>query len=113
MLPAGQIRLASGKFVTLCKRFKDRVLELGDPQRGVAPLVSAVRKVQVSAKRLTALHPDCLQLCLMTKCYKAGFSVLSDDILEVDQPRDFYLYCYYGILIVLRYINNRPSNIHC
>ncbi|KAF3502684.1 hypothetical protein F2Q69_00044882 [Brassica cretica] len=98
---AGQIRLASEKFVTLCKRFKDRVLELEDPLRGVAPLVSAVRKVQVAAKCLTALHPDCLQLCLEAKCYKAGFSILSDDILEVDQPRDFYLYCYYGGMICI------------
>ena len=59
--------------VTLCKRFKDRVLELKDPVRGVAPLVSAVRMVQVSATCLTALHPDCLQLCLQAKCYKAGY----------------------------------------
>ncbi|XP_022565712.1 COP9 signalosome complex subunit 3-like isoform X1 [Brassica napus] len=59
--------------VTLCKRFKDRVLELKDPIRGVAPLVSAVRKVQVSANCSTVLHPDCLQLCLQAKCYKAGY----------------------------------------
>ncbi|KAG2335156.1 hypothetical protein Bca52824_006336 [Brassica carinata] len=98
---AVQIRLASEKFVSLCKRFKDKVLELRDPLRGVAPLLTAVRKVQVSTKRLTALHPDCLQLCLQAKCYKAGFSVLSDDILEVDQPRDFYLYCYYGGMICI------------
>ncbi|KAJ4882840.1 COP9 signalosome complex subunit 3 [Raphanus sativus] len=87
--------------VSLCKRFKDRVLELKDPLLGVAPLLSAVRKVQVSAKCLTALHPDCLQLCLQAKCYKAGLSILSDDILEVDQPRDFYLYCYYGGMICI------------
>ncbi|KAF8106279.1 hypothetical protein N665_0145s0089 [Sinapis alba] len=98
---AGQIRLASEKFVILCKRFKDKVLELKDPVRGVAPLLSAVRKVQVSSKCLTALHPDCLQLCLQAKCYKAGFSILSDDILEVDLPRDFYLYCYYGGMICI------------
>ncbi|KAJ0260932.1 COP9 signalosome complex subunit 3 [Hirschfeldia incana] len=98
---AVQIRLASEKFVSLCKRFKDKVLELGDPLRGVAPLLKAVHKVQVSTKRLTSLHPDCLQLCLLAKCYKAGFSVLSDDILEVDQPRDFYLYCYYGGMICI------------
>ncbi|KAG2245259.1 hypothetical protein Bca4012_024227 [Brassica carinata] len=98
---AEQIRLGSDKFVSLCKRFKDRVLELNDPLRGVAPLLTAVRKVQVSTKRLTALHPDCLQLCLQSKCYKAGFSILSDDILEVDQPRDFYLYCYYGGMICI------------
>uniref|UniRef100_A0A0D3B137 COP9 signalosome complex subunit 3 N-terminal helical repeats domain-containing protein n=1 Tax=Brassica oleracea var. oleracea TaxID=109376 RepID=A0A0D3B137_BRAOL len=54
-----------------------------NPLRGVAPLLAAVHKVQVSTKRLTALHPDCLQLCLLAKCSKAGFSVLSDDdILE-------------------------------
>lgn len=32
----------------------------------------------------------------MAKCYKIGFSILEDDIFEVDQPKDFYLYCYYG-----------------
>ncbi|CAH2072779.1 unnamed protein product [Thlaspi arvense] len=98
---AGQIRLASDKFVSLCKRLKDKVLELKDPVRGVAPLLTAVRKVQASPKRLTALHPDALQLCLQAKCYKAGFSILSDDILEVDQPRDFFLYCYYGGMICI------------
>ncbi|CAH8314052.1 unnamed protein product [Eruca vesicaria subsp. sativa] len=98
---AAQIRLASEKFVSICKRLKDKVLELRDPLRGVAPLLAAVRKVQVSNKRLTALHPDCLQLCLLAKCYKAGFSILSDDILEVDLPRDFYLYCYYGGMICI------------
>ncbi|CAN8236443.1 unnamed protein product [Cochlearia groenlandica] len=98
---AVQIRLASEKFVSLCKRFKDYVLELDDPLRGVEPLLKAVCKLQVSTKRLTALHPDFLQLCLRAKWYKAGFSVLSDDILEVDQPRDFYLYCYYGGMICI------------
>ncbi|ESQ41388.1 hypothetical protein EUTSA_v10013615mg [Eutrema salsugineum] len=98
---AGQIRLASEKFVSLCKRLKDKVLELKDPIRGVAPLLTAVHKLQVSTKRLTALHPDILQLCLLAKCYKAGFSILSDDILEVDQPRDFFLYCYYGGMICI------------
>ncbi|KAJ4882776.1 Winged helix-turn-helix DNA-binding domain protein [Raphanus sativus] len=88
---AGQIRFATEKFVTLYK----------DPVQGVAPLLSAVRKVQVSAKCFTALHPDCLQLCLQAKCYEAGFSILSDDILEVDQPRDLYLYCYYGGMICI------------
>ncbi|CAN8256350.1 unnamed protein product [Cochlearia groenlandica] len=98
---AGQIRLASEKFISLCMRLKDRVLELKDPLRGVAPLLKAVLKVQVSTKRLTALHPDVLQLCLLAKCYKAGFSVISDDILEIDQPRDFSLYCYYGGMICI------------
>ncbi|KAF2581433.1 hypothetical protein F2Q68_00000476, partial [Brassica cretica] len=62
---------------------KTKLWSSENPLRGVAPLLAAVHKVQVSTKRLTALHPDCLQLCLLAKCYKAGFSVLSDDdILE-------------------------------
>ena len=97
--------------VSLCKRFKDKVLELRDPLLGVAPLLAAVRKVQVSTKRLTALHPDCLQLCLLAKCYKAGFSILSDDILEVDQPREFYLYCYYGYASLPSFVLDSYVNI--
>ncbi|KAL0672987.1 hypothetical protein Bca4012_000968 [Brassica carinata] len=81
---------------------KTKLWSSENPLRGVAPLLAAVHKVQVSTKRLTALHPDCLQLCLLAKCSKAGFSVLSDDdILEVDQPRDFYLHCYYGGMICI------------
>ncbi|WZZ38321.1 hypothetical protein YC2023_034580 [Brassica napus] len=85
-----------------CSDSKTKLWSSENPLRGVAPLLAAVHKVQVSTKRLTALHPDCLQLCLLAKCSKAGFSVLSDDdILEVDQPRDFYLHCYYGGMICI------------
>ncbi|KAL1206032.1 COP9 signalosome complex subunit 3 [Cardamine amara subsp. amara] len=102
---ARQIRLASDKFVSLCKRLKDRILPRdslpGDPLRGIAPLLTAIHKLQVSTKRLTALHPDFLQLCLLAKQYKTGFSILSDDILEVDQPKDFFHYCYYGGMICI------------
>ncbi|AED92006.1 Proteasome component (PCI) domain protein [Arabidopsis thaliana] len=98
---AGQIRLASYKFVSLCKILKDHVIALGDPLRGVGPLLNAVQKLQVSSKRLTALHPDVLQLCLQAKSYKSGFSILSDDIVEIDQPRDFFLYSYYGGMICI------------
>ncbi|CAF1697403.1 unnamed protein product [Brassica oleracea var. botrytis] len=97
---AVQIRLASEK--CNLEDSKTKLWSSENPLRGVAPLLAAVHKVQVSTKRLTALHPDCLQLCLLAKCSKAGFSVLSDDdILEVDQPRDFYLHCYYGGMICI------------
>lgn len=66
------------------------------PVQGVAPMLAAVQKLQSSSARLTALHPEFLQLCLLSKCYKTGLSVLEDDIFEVDQPRDLFLYCYYG-----------------
>lgn len=69
---------------------------LEDPMRGVAPLLTSLRKLQLSTEQLTTLHPDFLLLCLLAKCYKAGLSVLEDDVFEVDQPRDLFLYCYYG-----------------
>ncbi|XP_043705970.1 COP9 signalosome complex subunit 3-like isoform X2 [Telopea speciosissima] len=98
---AEQIRLAPDKFTSVCKRFKDQVLLLQAPIQGVGPLRTAVRKLQPSSEQLTALHPDFLQLCLLAKCYKTGLCVLEEDIFEVDQPKDFFLYCYYGGMICI------------
>ncbi|XP_042514665.1 COP9 signalosome complex subunit 3-like [Macadamia integrifolia] len=96
-----QIRLAPDKFTSVCKRFKDQLLLLQAPIQGVGPLRTAVRKLQPSSEHLTALHPDFLQLCLLAKCYKTGLCVLEEDIFEVDQPNDFFLYCYYGGMICI------------
>ncbi|KAJ0051764.1 hypothetical protein Pint_02942 [Pistacia integerrima] len=52
-----QIRLASDKFITVCKRFKDMVMLLEAPIRGVGPMLSAIRKIQPSTEHLTTLHP--------------------------------------------------------
>lgn len=71
-------------------------MQLQVPIQGIAPMQTAIRKLQPSTEHLTALHPDFLLLCLLAKCYKAGLSVLEEDIFEVDQPKDFFLYCYYG-----------------
>lgn len=71
-------------------------MQLESPMRGVAPLLTAIRKVQSSPEQLTTLHPDFLLLCLLAKCYKTGLCILEDDVFEVDQPKDFFLYCYYG-----------------
>ncbi|KAG6741637.1 hypothetical protein POTOM_054912 [Populus tomentosa] len=79
--------------IAVSKRFKYQVLMLEVPMRGVAPLLEAVKKLRSSSEHLTALHLDFLQLCLLAKCYKTGLSILEDDIFEVDQPRDFFLYC--------------------
>uniref|UniRef100_A0A5B6YNZ2 COP9 signalosome complex subunit 3 n=1 Tax=Davidia involucrata TaxID=16924 RepID=A0A5B6YNZ2_DAVIN len=98
---AEQIRLAPDKFISVCKRFKDQVMLLEAPMRGVAPLLTAVRKLQCSSEHLTTLHPDFLLLCLLAKCYKTGLCILEDDIYEVDQPRDLFLYCYYGGMICI------------
>lgn len=82
--------------MTVCKRFKDQVLLLETPLRGVGPMLTAVRKLRTSSEHLTTLHPEFLLLCVLSKMYKIGMSILEDDIFEVDQPRDLFLYCYYG-----------------
>ena len=71
-------------------------MQLQVPIRGITPLRTAIRKLQTSSEQLTTLHSDYLLLCLLAKFYKAGLSILDDDIFEVDQPRDHFLYCYYG-----------------
>ncbi|XWS44040.1 hypothetical protein CRYUN_Cryun15aG0011000 [Craigia yunnanensis] len=96
-----QIRLAPDKFISVCKRFKDQVLLLEEPLRGVAPMLTAIRKLQSSTEHLTTLHPEFLLLCLLAKCYKTGISILEENIFEVDQPRDLFLYCYYGGMICI------------
>ncbi|XP_050234503.1 COP9 signalosome complex subunit 3 [Mercurialis annua] len=98
---AEQIRLAPDKFISVCKRFKDQVMLLEEPMRGVAPMLAAVQKIQSSSAHLTALHPEFLQLSLLSKCYKIGLSILEDDIFEVDHPRDLFLYSYYGGMICI------------
>ncbi|XP_004303998.1 PREDICTED: COP9 signalosome complex subunit 3 [Fragaria vesca subsp. vesca] len=96
-----QIQLAPEKFISVCKRFKDYVMQLEAPMRGVAPMLAAIRKIQSSSEHLTPLHPEFLVLCLLSKCYKAGLSILDEDIFEVDQPKDLLLYCYYGGMICI------------
>lgn len=98
---AEQIRLAPDKFVSVCKWLKDHVISCEEPIRGVASMLTALRKLQISTEHLTTLHPEFLLLCLLSKCYRTGLSILGDDIFEVDQPRDLFLYCYYGGMICI------------
>ncbi|KAK6155271.1 hypothetical protein DH2020_009519 [Rehmannia glutinosa] len=91
----------ANELVLSVARFKDQVVLLEDPMRGVAPMLTALRKLQISSEQLTTLHPDFLLLCLLSKCYKAGLSILEDDIFDVDQSRDLFLYCYYGGMICI------------
>lgn len=96
-----QIRLASGKFALVCKRFKEQVMQLKVPIKGVSPLRTALRKLQPSTEHLTPLHSEFVLLCLLSKNYKAALSVLNDDIFEVDQPKELFLYYYYGGMIYI------------
>ncbi|KAG6742788.1 hypothetical protein POTOM_053728 [Populus tomentosa] len=67
-------------FIAVSKRFKDQVLMLEVPMRGVAPLLEVVKRLRSSSEHLTTLRPDFIQLCLLAKCYKTGLSILEDDI---------------------------------
>lgn len=98
---AEQIRLAHNKFICVCKRFKDQVMVLTAPMRGIAPMLTAIRKIRPSSEHLTSLHPDFLLLCILAKCYKTGLSLLEEDVFEVDQPKDLFLYCYYGGMVCI------------
>ncbi|KAF5194458.1 Cop9 signalosome complex subunit [Thalictrum thalictroides] len=98
---AEQIRLVPDKFISVCRAFKDGILSLKTPIRGVGPLRTAIRKLQSSSGRVTSLHSDFVMLCLLAKCYKTGYSILEENIFETDQPRDLYLYCYYGGMICI------------
>ncbi|PPD69758.1 hypothetical protein GOBAR_DD33366 [Gossypium barbadense] len=91
----------ASSYVLIIARFKDQLVLLGEPLRGVALMLTAIRKFQSSTEHLTALHPEFLLLCLLAKSYKTGHSVLEEDIFEVDQPKDLFLYCYYGGMICI------------
>lgn len=98
---AEQIRIAPEKFTVLCRRLKEQAMQLQVPIQAIIPLRTAIRKLQPSSEHLTPLHPDLLLLCLLSKCYKAGLSILEEDIFEIDLPKDFLLYCYYGGMVFI------------
>ncbi|KAL9258414.1 COP9 signalosome complex subunit 3-like protein [Drosera capensis] len=82
--------------ISVCKRLKEQVLQLETPVRGVAPMLTAVKKLQTNTERLTPLHPEFVLLCVLSKFYKYGLNLLEDDVVEIDQPKDLFLYYYYG-----------------
>lgn len=76
-------------------------MELQVPKQAIIPLCTAIQKIRPSPEHLTSLHPEFLLTCLLAKCYKAGLRILEDGIFEIDQPRDFLLYCYYGGMVYI------------
>ncbi|KAL9236545.1 hypothetical protein vseg_011199 [Gypsophila vaccaria] len=95
------IRLSPHKFVSVCKKFKDLVLSLNAPIRGVAPFLTAIRILRPSSHHLTPLHPDFLLLCILSKSYHSALSLLTHDVFELDHPKDLFLYSYYGGVIYI------------
>ena len=86
----------------LCRKLREHALQINNPMRAILPLQTAIRKVQPSSEYLTAVHTEFFLVCLLAKCYKSAFSILEEQIFEIDPkktgliPRDFLLYCYYG-----------------
>ncbi|KAJ1695924.1 hypothetical protein LUZ63_012622 [Rhynchospora breviuscula] len=98
---AYHIRFASDKFVSVCRCFKDQLMRQQTPIQGIIPFRSAVHKLQNSSEQLTTLHSDFLLLCLLAKCYKPSLSVLENDIFEAENPKDLFLFYYYGGMIYI------------
>ncbi|KAJ3681153.1 hypothetical protein LUZ60_015642 [Juncus effusus] len=109
---AVQIRLASDKFIVVCRCFKDQVIQNQNPIMGIAPIRSAVQKLQISSEHLMTLHSDFLLLCILAKCYKAGLIVLQNDVFEIENPKDLFLYYYYGGIIYIG-LKNFPKALDC
>ena len=87
----------SGKVYCFLQRIKgvSYVISIGNIGNKFAVSI-VVRKLQPSSEHLTPLHPELLLLCFLSKCYKAGLIILEEDIFEIDRPKDFSLYYYYG-----------------
>jgi len=100
-----QIRLEPKRFVSLCRKLRDQAVLLQDIKRAVAPLITAIAKLEASPEYITPIHTFVFHLCLLCKCYSASASVLSSEACEVDPAKtgltatDFLLYCYYGARI--------------
>jgi len=102
-----QIRIAPDIFVRLCRKFKEQVIALRCPRRGILPLKKAITALAPSPDCLTPMHGDLFQLCLMAKVYNAATDVLEADLYDVDPsktcstPTDLYLYAYYGGMLCI------------
>ncbi|KAI6657760.1 hypothetical protein LOD99_503 [Oopsacas minuta] len=72
------------------------------PQRGLLPLLTAIRRIRETSSHLTSIHADYLCLCLAAKNLPAALSLLDTDILNLNyegasfDSRSFLLYFYYG-----------------
>jgi len=96
------IRLAPSRFARIGRRFTELLVELRQPIRGIVPLRSALVALSSEPKHITPLHTDFVQLCLLSKCYRAAIPVLDEEAFEVSteitglMPRDLLAYFYYG-----------------
>lgn len=60
------------------------LVERKQPQRGLLPLLTAIRRLRESPSHLTSLHPHYLCLCLSAKNLSAALSILDTDIISLN-----------------------------
>lgn len=78
----------------LCHLVTNRLLELGQPMRGISLHLRAIQKIQLHSTQLTSVHADLCQLCLLAKCFKPALPILDNDITAINQEvrLQFYLF---------------------
>eukprot|EP01112_Ceratiomyxa_fruticulosa_P006872 TRINITY_DN1779_c0_g1_i4.p1 TRINITY_DN1779_c0_g1~~TRINITY_DN1779_c0_g1_i4.p1 ORF type:complete len:459 (+),score=102.08 TRINITY_DN1779_c0_g1_i4:186-1562(+) len=107
-----QVALSTFKFAKVCRAYATVLVELHQPIRGVGPLrkaIAALSKPRGSplGNELTGIHTDFIQLCLLSKCYRAALPVLDEEAFEVNPDgsgvsvKDVLCYYYYGSLVYI------------
>eukprot|EP01121_Diplochlamys_sp_Union-15-3_P022369 TRINITY_DN948_c0_g1_i2.p1 TRINITY_DN948_c0_g1~~TRINITY_DN948_c0_g1_i2.p1 ORF type:complete len:303 (-),score=40.48 TRINITY_DN948_c0_g1_i2:573-1481(-) len=102
-----QIRLEPKKFKLVCAKFTEYCIQTKQAIRAVKPLKWAIMRIQPVVDHITPQHANFLQVCIVSKCYKAGVQQIEKDLYEVDAkatacaPRDVLLYFYYGAICLI------------
>lgn len=98
-----QVHMASQKFVKVCHKFAEYLIEVRQPMRGILPLRAAIGKLgDALPGQITPVHTDYIQLCLLSKCYHAALPVMEENLHEINveatgiTPKDLLCYYYYG-----------------
>lgn len=96
------IRLAPSRFAKVSRKFTELLVEVRQPMRGILPLRAALTAFSADPKQLTPIHTDLVQLCLLSKCYRAALPIVDEELYEVStettglMPKDLLCYYYYG-----------------
>eukprot|EP00005_Dracoamoeba_jomungandri_P001569 CAMPEP_0174262424 /NCGR_PEP_ID=MMETSP0439-20130205/12966_1 /TAXON_ID=0 /ORGANISM="Stereomyxa ramosa, Strain Chinc5" /LENGTH=344 /DNA_ID=CAMNT_0015347129 /DNA_START=373 /DNA_END=1407 /DNA_ORIENTATION=- len=82
---------------------------LMDSDRAIAavmPLKEAMEKLTPESETLTPLHADFVQVCLLSKTYRAALPVVREDLTQIVNPKrfdfhhtDLLRYFYYGGMV--------------
>jgi len=97
-----QIKHEPQRFARVARKFKETMIDMRTPLKGLRPLWLGLVKFRGSSENLTPLHSDLLQLCILSKCYTSAFKLLAEPVFQIlpEQtgltPKDMLLYYYYG-----------------